>query len=190
MKKVAFLVVLQILAFAGLANAATYRVDLSGPVNGGGSIVGYFTFDDTGLRHPGQNTDYTGLSSMELDLHIEASLGGKTYIFTEDNASVTEISFIGYGKLFNFYIGGDVAGARRITASPSYAPDFYINKSASGFLNDAGEYTNTQGGISFSMSEVVVSAVPLPAAAWMFIAGLAALMGGKWRLKRKMPAIA
>ena len=183
MKRVAFLIVLQFMLFAGLANAATYRVDINATINGGGSIVGYFTFDDSGLNHPGNNYDLS--ASMESDLYIEASLGGDTYIFTEDNASVTKLLFIGYDNLYSFSVGGDIGGPASLWVSPEYAPDFYVTNSYSMFLNEAGEYTNTIGGVTFSMSEVEVSAVPLPAAAWMFIAGLTALFGGKWRLKRK-----
>jgi len=160
----------------GSANAALKSYDISwiGPNNY--SLSGQFTFDDATA---GSDVDQTELTSF----FIEGFLNGNSLG-----------SYSGPVHTFNFNADTGVLSSNQvwnmtIWGSTATGFGFGSGRYAQGIVQDGEIYQDSrlelaQFGNALTAT-ITPSVVPLPAAAWMFIAGLAALFGGKWRLKRK-----
>jgi hypothetical protein len=170
------------------ASAALKSYDISWIGANNYSLSGQFTFDDATA---GTAVDQTELTSFFIEGFLNGtSLGtysGPVYNFNFDTVTGTlggeyrGASNSRDGQIWNSSIGGSTVSGIGF-GSGLYAQILYLNGVS--FLGSRIELEDTGSRLT-----ATPSAVPLPAAAWMFIAGLAALMGGKWRLKRKMPAL-
>lgn len=177
-------------AMMGSASAALKSYDISWIGAGNYSLSGQFTFDDATA---GTAVDETEVTSFFIEGFLNGtSLGtysGSLYNFSFN--TVTGLLGGGFGgsstgsngQIWNVPVGGSTAVGIGF-ASGNYWQSLYLNGVR--FLDSKLDLEQNASGLTATLTP---SAVPLPAAAWMFIAGLAALLGGKWRLKRKMPAL-
>ncbi len=193
MKKLMILVALSCFAIANAASAATHKVSFNGAFDTDWQMSGYLTFDDTGLDKTGTNFAPSSDFSSELDIWVTNPLSPASPVqFTPATATLYGIFYDGSGNLKKLEIGGNEFGAPG-SVGIANGPNFYLTLKFEPSLDVSGAFIEAPGStlkwannFTFDIEEVNVSAVPLPAAAWMFIAGLAALFGGKWRLKRKV----
>lgn len=186
MKRVVLFVALQLFAVVSLSNAATFQVNFNGTIDGGGTLVGMFSYNDADLNTIGDNSNnIVGLPVFDLLFSVTDPLASD-HILIGTDVGVTNLNFNLASELVEFKFAGflNTLHALNVNRGPDFV--FLANQGyyADGVNNRPRYFDITD----FSVENI--SAVPLPAAAWMFIAGLAALMGGKWRLKRKMPTIA
>ncbi len=177
-------------AMAGSANAALKSYDISWIGANNYTLSGQFTFDDATA---GASVDQTELTYFFIEGFLNGtSLGtyrGPVYNFSFD--AVTErlgggfggVSNESNGQIWNVPVGRRTAGIG--LDSGIHSQGLYLN----GIRYRDSILGLEQNGSGLTAT-LTPSAVPLPAAAWMFIAGLTALFGGKWRLKRKALAAA
>lgn len=169
------------LFFTVNANAAMYRVDFNGLISDG-TLDGYFTYDTAGLNLNGGNISLS--TGLETDLEVNFNTTAYTGSFDETTAGVAQLQFLG-GNLTAWSIGGNVSGPGAF--STGSGTDFTLNQLVSfieiASLNDQKIYDSPP---QWSVTEL--SAVPLPAAAWAFGAGLLGLAGLK-RRKKAMVAV-
>lgn len=180
------LIAVQFFAITSVASAASYRVDVSGQtVTDGWDMSGYFTFDD-----PDAN-GFGGEIPTEMSIQfVQAGSGLSTIVFDLGNAGFKRLD---HGSYYRFQLGGKAGGIGPVMAAND--ADFYFSLLTGSpgfgyFRPSANSGLLTFGALSVDVQELNLSTVPLPAAAWMFIAGLAALFGGKWRLLRRTPVTA
>ncbi len=173
---------------ASSANAALKSYDISWIGANNYSLSGKFTFDD---ETAGTDVDQTELTYFFIEGFLNGNSLG-TYSGPVKNFNFNTVT----GKL-----GGGYQGASNSTDGQSWnePANVYPTPPTNGVGFGSGLYRqllSSNGEVFYDSSlfldqydsglTATPSAVPLPAAAWMFIAGLAALFGGKWRLKRKV----
>ncbi|PHQ68810.1 MAG: hypothetical protein COB93_09700 [Sneathiella sp.] len=186
MKKMIGLAVAAVMLFSGAANAAVYRVDFAGLIDDG-TFDGYFTFDDTGLDLNAMNYNFG--ASFETNLEFNYASTGATGSFDETTAGVYFLEFDN-GSLTNWGMGGNATGINGFVQSTGLLDFRLLSPGYSGnsFLQ------TVNAGPQFALREreweaVEVSAVPLPAAIWMFGAGALGLLGLRRRKKQEAAAL-
>jgi len=162
--------VAMIFASVGTAHASTYSFYQDG-FDGGGIVTG--TFSGIDLDNDGQLVSFFG----------EVTLYSMTF---SGNATVSSFSHTFsdlYGLVYDIgsgFIGDGMTGAIEGIASnwPSATTGF-VYATGPGPTSQAGGWTAdlSVSSISSTSNMVVVSAVPVPAAVWLFGSGLVGLFG-------------
>ncbi len=177
MKKIIKFIAGSMLALTGNANAALATLDIIGDVtsaqNYGGltafvdTITATVTFDNAGFTGTGFETVYfTG--SNTLDITAGSLFFDETNISTGSTASIT----FNDGLLFDFkysaLFGVNGAAEDFNSSLTSITADRAVNGPAS---NDVSLFA------TWREAELLITPVPVPAAAWLFGSGLIGLAG-------------
>ena len=167
------------------ANATTYNFDVvqtsstSGAASGTGTLNGTGTWDDsTGavvITSAGTNNITVGPTTYALTITAEADFSGNTgspFAPTSGQNALTSCSDTVGGFLCN------QSGVGTFTAFSSVGGSFDATGGTltSVSINGSGSQSATTD-TTYNISNVNVSAVPLPAAAWLFGSGLVGLAG-------------
>jgi hypothetical protein len=178
------------LALSGTANAALY----SGDVTGGGLFEGLVTRNDAWAQENPLNGDemnfwtFSGVAGQVLSI-------GVTSLFNIDGDNLDAAVSIYRGALTSefellmpgFDNDGDFAGLSFLTGSPSWGTIGNDVALLDIVLPETGVYTIAVGGEGFLNFDddygyqMNVSAVPVPAAVWLFGSGLAGLLAMRRR---------
>jgi hypothetical protein len=182
MKNILGIAALYIFLSASAANAALYRVDFNGTITDG-AFDGFFTYDAASLDLSGTNSNSS--EGLETDLAINYTTNLVSGSFDETTAGITILKFSA-GNLIFWNIGGNANGPNRVVGS-SREPDFSFKSNFSSVF-DSGHGEFAEAFVTdWNVQEI--SAVPLPAAAWFFGAGLLGLLGLKRRKSDKAPQL-
>ncbi|WP_373083941.1 hypothetical protein [Sneathiella sp.] len=181
MKNILGIAALTLILSTSVADAAMYRVDFGGSIDDG-TYNGYFTYDPAGLNMASDN--YNDPDGLEADFELNYATTAASGSFDEITAGVGRLSFTS-GILTGWEIGGNESGISAISSGGENPLDFLLASDHENTFNFGSGYVYTAATSAWSVEEVQISAVPLPAGVWVFGAGLLGLAGLKKRKAAK-----